>query len=1154
MIGVAHSNNTNLTDIVIHEAASDAISDYAYISGVPLISFHTWDQAYGIYLSDGGVSSITYDQYTPTETGDHTWVGCVSTATAQMVYYWGNQQKINGQNITVKSINFDVTDQYTTSSLGINIDGDAQSRNFLNFTQLNTKLADIKYNFDPDEIAALSFGIGVKVHADYGLSGTSAYYSNSLSCMRDLGFGVAKYVYELDSDGLLVSSEINLKQELTENIQSGNPVLISMEDTDDGSGHAVIIDGYNSADDTFHFNMGWGGSCDGWYMLSDLPYDYDVIDGIVYDIYLSEQQVVAISVQDVVAGESADNGIFRITRNGDTTNALTVNFTTDGTATSGIDYTLKNGSTALTSSVVIAAGQSYVDVTLGVIDNLVPESTETAVINLTANAAYTLGATTSATINITDNDVALPTVTIAATNSSAAEPADNGTFRITRTGATTSALTIYFTASGTATSETDYTLKNGSTALTNSVVIAAGQSYVDVTLGVVDDNISEDAESVFMTLTANNAYGLGTITTTSAMVYIADKSTQAYTVTNANDSGTGSLREAIEAANSHSGSDIINFADGLDGSIVLSSGQINISDDLLIIGNDRIAISGNNNSSIFSIANDNKDLQVALNGVSLINSYGNAIYNTETLDLNHVIFKDNLGKSGYLEDGGNGGAILSSGTLSVANCQFQNNSAGNGGAWLLSLELGPYFSKGGNGGAVYLTSGNANFTDCVFDGNCAGIDGDNIYYGNTGIYCKGGAIYNADATLTISSDSVFANNTPDNIFGNYTIVNGTTDTVVPTDPAGLSVEFDENRDIIFKWTASTDNVAVDHYALTLTDVGTGSVISEWTAYSASSFRYTPKPGEFTWHVKAVDAAGNESAWSQNGSFTVDVNNFLPVPKDVVQSLDKNKVAFNWSDVNHATKYEIQVDTHSDFGNTLDLYNSPSISETSATLADGTYYYRVRASNEYGNSAWSEVKNFTVDGNFSKTVLYASDAAATSYFGQHAAVSGDIIATAGRYPFHSYIYRWDGTKWNETRFTPDTENGKIATVAASGNIVVIGEETHNDAFEYSGNAFVYRWDGSKWNEFKISSPPGSVDDRFAQSVAITGDTVVISADTYNNSTGAAFIYQWNGDSWSNGVKLVAADKTEGDDFGRSLAAYGDTLVIGAPGDDSGSAYI
>ncbi len=123
------------------------------------------------------------------------------------------------------------------------------------------------------------------------------------------------------------------------------------------------------------------------------------------EMSLVNTTIISIAVTDAIAGEPNNNGNFRISRTGLTSSALTVYFSSGGTATSGHDYALNKGSTTLTSSVVIAAGQSYVDVTLAVIDDSVVESTETVIMNLAANAAYSLGATTSGTINISDNDV-----------------------------------------------------------------------------------------------------------------------------------------------------------------------------------------------------------------------------------------------------------------------------------------------------------------------------------------------------------------------------------------------------------------------------------------------------------------------------------------------------------------------------------------------------------------------------------------------------------------------------------------------------------------------------------------------------------------------------------------------------------------------------
>ncbi|MBD2303749.1 Ig-like domain-containing protein [Nostoc sp. FACHB-190] len=110
---------------------------------------------------------------------------------------------------------------------------------------------------------------------------------------------------------------------------------------------------------------------------------------------------VAIAATDATAAESGtEPGTFRITRTGDTTNALTVNYTVAGGANQ-TDYTPN-----LTGSVIIPAGQSFVDVTITPVDDSLVEGNETVTLTLVDAADYDLGATATATVTITDNDVA----------------------------------------------------------------------------------------------------------------------------------------------------------------------------------------------------------------------------------------------------------------------------------------------------------------------------------------------------------------------------------------------------------------------------------------------------------------------------------------------------------------------------------------------------------------------------------------------------------------------------------------------------------------------------------------------------------------------------------------------------------------------------
>ncbi|MCX6857023.1 MAG: alpha/beta hydrolase fold domain-containing protein, partial [Verrucomicrobia bacterium] len=224
--------------------------------------------------------------------------------------------------------------------------------------------------------------------------------------------------------------------------------------------------------------------------------------------------IVTITASDSDAGEPSNGGSFTLTRTGSTAATLTVTFATSGTATRASDYTLQN--TVSGFNYVFPVGSSSMVRTLTVVDDALVEGTETATCALVANAAYTIGAPSSATINIADNDTGsgLPTVTIASTNPNAAEPSTAGTFTVTRTGATTAALTVNFAVTGTATSGSDYT------ALGTSVSIPVGQTSATLTVTPIDDTISESAETVIVTLSSNAAYTLGSPST--ATVNLAD--------------------------------------------------------------------------------------------------------------------------------------------------------------------------------------------------------------------------------------------------------------------------------------------------------------------------------------------------------------------------------------------------------------------------------------------------------------------------------------------------------------------------------------------------------------------------------------------------------------------------------------------------------
>src|SRR5262249_57444788 len=74
-------------------------------------------------------------------------------------------------------------------------------------------------------------------------------------------------------------------------------------------------------------------------------------------------------------------------------------------------------------------------------------------------------------------------------------------------------------------------------------------------------------------------------------------------VTTLADGVAGSLRDAVTQANAHTGADVITFQSGLTGTIALTGGELDITDDVKINGPgaDKLTVSGNNASRIFHV-------------------------------------------------------------------------------------------------------------------------------------------------------------------------------------------------------------------------------------------------------------------------------------------------------------------------------------------------------------------------------------------------------------------------------------------------------------------------------------------------------------------------------------------------------------------------
>lgn len=200
-------------------------------------------------------------------------------------------------------------------------------------------------------------------------------------------------------------------------------------------------------------------------------------------------------------GGAGNNGYFRIGWVGGITAdaIIRVSYTRSGTATNNTDYSNLGG------TIFIPSGQPYVDVPVNVINDDLVEGTETVGLQITATNSFgllptiALGATTSSTVNIIDDDDLNMNIEVVASDPAAAEPSDNGAFTLQLASGrrTTAPITITYTITGTAASGTDFS----AFPVTLTAVIPANSSNVVLPVTVINDDLIEDNETVVLTIT-----------------------------------------------------------------------------------------------------------------------------------------------------------------------------------------------------------------------------------------------------------------------------------------------------------------------------------------------------------------------------------------------------------------------------------------------------------------------------------------------------------------------------------------------------------------------------------------------------------------------------------------------------------------------------
>jgi hypothetical protein len=278
-------------------------------------------------------------------------------------------------------------------------------------------------------------------------------------------------------------------------------------------------------------------------------------------------------------------------------------------------------------------------------------------------------------------------------------------------------------------------------------------------------------------------------------------------VTNLNDSGPGSLRQAVLDTNANpSAANIIDFQPGLTGTITLTSGELLITDSVTIDGPGAglLTVSGNNASRVFDVDDGNSSVSqaVQIEGLTIsggrVSATGGGILNQENLTLTNATISGNVSSGG--------GGVYNYGTLTLTGVTVTANTSSGLGGGIENGTTGTLVMTGGavsnntgvNGGGIF-NFGTLTMTGGAVSGNTASEGGGinsfkgtvtltNVTVsGNTATQRTGGIINNgsqfASSTLNLINSTV-SGNTGGGLF-NFGTAQLTNSTVSGNTPGGI---------------------------------------------------------------------------------------------------------------------------------------------------------------------------------------------------------------------------------------------------------------------------------------------------------------------------------------------------------------------------------
>jgi hypothetical protein len=646
-----------------------------------------------------------------------------------------------------------------------------------------------------------------------------------------------------------------------------------------------------------------------------------------------------------VAEDGAANLVYTVTSSLRLSIPIVVNLSTSGSATSGVDYI--GGVT----SVTIPAEALSATITINPTADSMVEADETVIIMLAAGSAYTIGAPSSATGTILNDDV--PNLTI---NDVTANEGNSGTSNFNFTvslSAPAGPGGVSFniaTANGTATAGSDYVARS----LTGQTIAAGSSSYAFAVV-VNGDTLNEANETFFVNVTSVtgavvvDGQGVGTITNDDPPPSL---SINDVTVLEGN-SGTGNANFTVTLSTPSGQNVTVNYAtaDGtatapgdytsLNGALLFTPGTTALSISVPVIGD--------------TIPEANETFFVNLSGAT------------------NATIADNQGIGTITDDDLPG---LSIGDVSIAE--------GNSGTSILTFTV----TRTGT------TASAVGFSYATADGTATSADGDYVSASGTGTISGGGATGTTTVNVTINGDAIFENT--ENFVVNLTAPTNAamTDgqglgTILNDDTAGFAIVQSGGN------TAVTEGGATDSYTVALTSQPTSSVSVTLTGTQVAA---SPSPLSFTsgnWNVAqtvtvtAIDDAIAEGTHAGSVGFVITSGdssyNALAVPNVAVTITDNESAGITAT----PTAGLVTTEAGSTATFTVRLDSQPTASVviglSSSDPSEGTV---LPSSLTFTPSQWSiaqtvtvsGVDDFVVDGDIAYSIVTAPATSADPNYG------------------------------------------------------------------------------------------------------------------------------------------------------------------------------